>query len=47
MEAESDNIIPFLDVLVIRKGMILATKFTENPPTLANISATNQTIHCM
>jgi hypothetical protein len=35
---ESKSVIQFLDVLVIRKGTTRATKFTENPPTLADIS---------
>jgi hypothetical protein len=37
MEIEADNAITFLDVLVIRKEKTLAKKFTENPPTLADI----------
>jgi hypothetical protein len=36
LKIESECVIPFLDVLVIRKGMALA--FKENSPTVANIS---------
>jgi hypothetical protein len=31
MEIESDSAIPFLDILVIRKGMTLATKAYRKP----------------
>jgi hypothetical protein len=47
-EMESDGAISFLDVLVVRKETTLtATKFTENPSTLADISTSNLTIHHM
>jgi hypothetical protein len=39
MEVDSGSAIPFLDVLVIRKEMTLGIKVSENPPTLADISA--------
>jgi hypothetical protein len=44
MEIEPGSAIPFLDFLVIRKRRHLPKKFTENPPTLADISASNLTI---
>jgi hypothetical protein len=47
METESDSAITFLDVLVIREEIILATKSIGNPPTLANISTSTPTICCM
>jgi hypothetical protein len=31
IETESDSVVPFLDVLVIRKGMAMATKVYGNP----------------
>jgi hypothetical protein len=40
-ETESDSVISFLDVLAIRKGQHWPLKFTENPPTLADISTSN------
>jgi hypothetical protein len=41
MGIESDSAVPFLDVLIIRKGMALATNVVENPPTLADTSNSN------
>jgi hypothetical protein len=41
------SVIPFLDVLVIGKGQHWPPKFTENPPTLSDISASNLTICCI
>jgi hypothetical protein len=47
MEIESESAMVFLDVLVNKKGTILATKFTDNPNTLADISTSNLTIRSM
>jgi hypothetical protein len=46
VEIDSNSVIPFLDVLVIRKEMTLATKVYRKP-ILANISASNLIICCM
>jgi hypothetical protein len=41
METESESVISFVGVLVIRKGQHWPLKFTEKPPTLADISTSN------
>jgi hypothetical protein len=47
VEIESDSAIPFLNILVIRKEMTLTTKVYRKPPTMADISTSNLTIHHM
>jgi len=47
MEVETDSGIPFLDMLVIRKGSTLDTRSTENPKTPAVISISKRIIHHM
>jgi hypothetical protein len=45
METESDSVIPFLDVLVIRKGMTLAIRVYKKPTHTGRYL--NLTIPCM
>jgi hypothetical protein len=47
LEIVLDCVIPFLDALVIRKGMVLASKFIDNSPTVANTSSSNLIILSM
>jgi hypothetical protein len=47
MEIELDSEIPFLDVLVVRKGWQWPPNFIEDPPALAAISVSNLIIHHM
>jgi hypothetical protein len=47
IEIESENAIPFLDILVMRKETTLATQVYRKHTTLAVISASNLTIRCM
>jgi hypothetical protein len=46
METDSGSAIAFLDILVIREELTLATKSTGNPPTLADVNfKSNHPLH--